>query len=130
MICLAVYCGVDIVEIERVKKSISTCGDSFIERVFTQGEVSYCESRKNARFQSYAARFAGKEAVSKAFGTGLGGGIKWRDIEIKNDEHGKPYVILQGEARNKFDSMGGKGMSISLSHCEHYAVAYAVIEAV
>lgn len=125
---LAVYCGVDIVEIDRIKQSISSCGEAFIKRVFTEHEIVYCEERKNARFKSYAARFAAKEAVSKAFGTGLGGGIKWRDIEVMNDINGKPYVVLNGEALGKFNDMGGLGISISLSHCDSYAVAYAVLE--
>lgn len=125
---MAIYCGVDIVEIERIRQSFETSGDVFRDRVFTAGEIEYCEGRKLVRFESYAARFAAKEAVSKAFGTGIGQGVKWKDIEVRNDGNGKPYVILSDRAREIFEEMQGKGISLSLSHCKHYAVAYAVIE--
>jgi holo-[acyl-carrier protein] synthase len=125
---MAVYCGVDIVEIDRIRKSFETGGDNFRDRVFTEAEIAYCEARKAARFESYAARFAAKEAVSKAFGTGIGG-VGWKDIEILNDENGKPYVVLSQIAEEIFNNMKGLGISLSLSHCRHYAVAYAVLEA-
>lgn len=123
---MAVFCGVDIVEIDRIRKSFDIAG--FRDRVFTAAEIAYCESRKAARFQSYAARFAAKEAVSKAFGTGIGN-VGWKDIEILNDDNGKPYAVLSDNARNIFDKMKGLGISLSLSHCKRYAVAYAVLEA-
>jgi holo-[acyl-carrier protein] synthase len=125
---LAIYCGVDIVEIDRIKHSFGISGSAFRDKVFTENEINYCENRKNAMYASYAARFAGKEAVSKAFGTGIGESIKWKDIEILNNELGKPYVVLTGSAGNKFKSFKGIGISISLSHCKTYAVAYAVME--
>lgn len=124
---MAIYCGVDIIEIDRVKQSFETIGDNFRDRVFTQAEIAYCESRKAARFESYAARFAAKEAVSKAFGTGIGD-VGWKDIEILNDDKGKPYVVLSERARGIFDKMKGLGISLSLSHCKSYAVAFAVLE--
>lgn len=126
---MAIYCGVDIVEIERIKHSFDTCGTEFRDRVFTVNEINYCESRNTVKYESYAARFAAKEAVSKAFGTGIGEGVKWKDIEVLNNELGKPFVILSDRAENIFEQMKGKGISLSLSHCKHYAVAYAVIEA-
>lgn len=125
---MAVLCGVDIVEIDRVRKSLESCGDSFRDRVFTCNEIEYCESKKAVRFESYAARFAAKEAVSKAFGTGISGGVTWKDMEILNDSQGKPYVVLHGRARELFGEMNAKGLSLSLSHCKSYAVAYAVLE--
>jgi holo-[acyl-carrier protein] synthase len=125
---LAIFCGVDIVEIERLKKSMEDSGNAFRDKVFTEREITYCEARKNAKYSSYAARFAAKEAVSKAFGTGMGGGIKWRDIEIVNDKAGKPHVVLAEKAREKFEELKGIGISVSLSHCKSYAVAYAIIE--
>jgi holo-[acyl-carrier protein] synthase len=126
---MAIYCGVDIVEIERIKHSFDTCGIEFRDRVFTMNEINYCESRNMVKYESYAARFAAKEAVSKAFGTGIGEGVKWKDIEILNNEQGKPFVVLSDRAEDIFEQMKGKGISLSLSHCRHYAVAYAVIEA-
>lgn len=126
---MAVHCGVDIVEIDRIRQSFDSCGESFRDRVFTENEIKYCESKKLVRFESYAARFAAKEAISKAFGTGIGKGIKWKDMEILNDHQGKPYVILCDKAREIYDEMNARGISLSLSHCRSYAVAYAVIEA-
>jgi holo-[acyl-carrier protein] synthase len=125
---LAIFCGVDIVEIDRIKQSLVNTGTAFRDRVFTLPEIEYCERRKAARFQSYAARFAAKEAVSKAFGTGIGQGIMWRDIEILNDENGKPYVVLSGRAKEKYEELDALGISLSMSHCQLYAVAYAVLE--
>lgn len=125
---MAVLCGVDIIEIDRIRQSFESCGDSFRDRVFTGKEIEYCEGRKLVRFESYAARFAAKEAVSKAFGTGIGSGIKWRDIEIQNDQQGKPFIVLSERASKIYKDMNAKGISISLSHCKEYAVAYALIE--
>jgi holo-[acyl-carrier protein] synthase len=125
---MAIYCGVDIVEIDRIRQSFETIGDNFRDRVFTEAEIAYCEGRKASRFESYAARFAAKEAVSKAFGTGIGG-LGWKDIEILNDDKGKPYVVLSESAKDIFEKMKGLGISLSLSHSRQYAVAYAVLEA-
>lgn len=125
---MAIYCGVDIVEIERIRNSFKISGTDFRDRVFTTAEIDYCENRKASRFESYAARFAAKEAVSKAFGTGIGN-VGWKDIEVLNDENGKPYVVLSENAKSTFNKIMGLGISLSLSHCKHYAVAYAVVEA-
>ncbi len=124
---MATFCGIDIIEIERLKKSIQEL-EGFRGRVFTDSEISYCEKRNRAKFESYAARFAGKEAVLKAFGSGLADGIEWKSIEILNNEKGKPYVVLKNKALEHFHALGGKSMDISLSHCGLYAIAYAVID--
>jgi len=123
---MAIFCGTDIIEIERVKTSVQEL-ESFKGRVFTEEEIRYCENRNNAKYESYAARFAAKEAVMKALGTGLADGIEWKQIEIRNDEKGKPYVRLTKKALELFEAMGAKSMDISLSHCALYAVAYVVI---
>jgi len=125
---MAILCGVDIVEIDRIKKSIDTLGDSFKNRVFTQNEIAYCESKKATRFQSYAARFAAKEAVSKAFGTGICESLSWKDIEVSNDPKGRPYIIYSDKINAMLSSLGGGSISLSLSHSDSYAVAYVVIE--
>lgn len=125
---LGILCGVDIIEIDRIKKSMDTLGDAFRNRVFTQKEILYCETRKAAKYKSYAARFAAKEAVSKALGTGISRGIGWTDIEVLNDENGKPYIILSGKAQEILLNLGGECISISMSHSENYSVAYAVIQ--
>lgn len=125
---MSILCGVDIIEIDRIKKSFEMCGISFRNRVFTENEIIYCEEKKAVKYKSYAARFAAKEAVSKAFGTGIAGGVEWKDIEILNDQYGKPYVLLSGRALELFREMNAEGISLSLSHSENHAVAYAVIQ--
>jgi holo-[acyl-carrier protein] synthase len=124
---LAILCGVDIVEIDRIQRSLEA-GNAFRDRVFTLKEIEYCEARKGSKYKSYAARFAAKEAVSKAFGTGIGSGVEWKSIEVLNDDRGKPFVHLHGKARDMFEEMGGRELALSLSHSDHYAVAYAVME--
>ncbi len=125
---MAIFCGVDIIEIDRIKQSLEGSGDEFRDRIYTSSEIQYCEERKAARYESYAARFSAKEAVSKAFGTGIGKRIGWKDIEIVNDSSGKPYVVLSGNGRQLFEEMKGISISLSLSHSRQYAVAYVVLE--
>ncbi len=119
------YTGIDIIEVERIKKVFST-HESFIRRVYTEDEVKYCQSKKNC-FQHYAARFASKEAVLKAFGTGLRDRMKWTDIETLNEESGRPYVNLYGRARELAMEKNIGEITISLSHCNDYAVAHALL---
>lgn len=125
---MAAGCGVDIIEIERVKDAIESGGDRFLNRIYTDREKEYCLSKKASQFHSFAARFAAKEAVSKALGTGFANGLGWKDIEILNDAFGKPYVELHGKAREIFEVLSAKSIFVSLSHCDQYAVAYAVID--
>lgn len=125
---MAVFCGVDIIEIDRLRKSIDEL-ESFRTRVFTDGEISYCEKRNKARYESYAARFAAKEAVLKALGTGLAEGLEWKQIEVLNNEKGKPFIVLHQRALELYEAMGGRSIDISVSHCGELAVAYVVIEA-
>lgn len=124
---MGLHCGVDIIEIERIEKALSTGKEAFKKKVFTQSEIEYCESRKNLKYESYAARFAAKEAVAKALGTGIGMGAGLKDIEVLKDENGRPRVVLHGKARETFEGTGGKEISISLSHCKSFAVAYCTI---
>lgn len=125
---MGILCGVDIIEIERIKYSIDNLGQDFKDRIFTDKEINYCEDKKRSKYQSYAARFAAKEAVSKAFGTGIGSEISWKDIEISNDELGRPHITLMGKAKEFFKQLEAQEISISLSHCEAYAIAYVIIE--
>lgn len=114
--------GVDIIEIERVKKSIEETEGKFCERVFTQKEIEYCESKKAQKYQHYAARFAAKEAVFKAISFNLSNkyDIGWKDIEILNDDAGRPYVnILKPNIK-----IGD--IDISISHCKEYAVSSVI----
>lgn len=125
---LGVSCGVDIIEIDRVQRAIETEGEKFLKKIFTPKEIEYCESRGKNKYHSYAVRFAAKEAVSKAFGTGIRGGMKLSEIEIENDYFGKPRIILSGRAAEIAEQKRMTGSSISLSHCESYAAAFVVIE--
>ena len=121
---MKIKCGVDIIEISRVKESIESLGERFINRVFTEKEIEYCESKKMQRYQHYAVRFSAKEAIFKAVSDELENKfeINWKDIEILNDEKGRPYVrILNNKIQNIED------IDISLSHCKEYAVANAVV---
>jgi len=125
---VAIHCGIDIIEVDRVRKALERRGDSFKKKVFTEKEISYCESKNASCYQSFAARFAAKEAASKALGTGFGSRFGWKDIEVINDSFNKPCLVLKGNARELYDSMNAKGISVSLSHCKEYAVAQVIIE--
>ncbi len=119
------YTGIDIIEINRIEKVFGS-HKNFLKRIYTSDEVEYCKSRKNC-YQHYAARFASKEAVLKAFGTGLRDKIKWTDIETLNDELGKPYVNLYGRAKELAMEKKIGEISVSLSHCKEYAVAHVLL---
>lgn len=113
--------GTDIIEISRIRKAVQG-SDRFVERVFTPGEVSYCLGGK-PKWGSLAARFAAKEAAAKALGTGIGG-VRWIDIEVTVDAAGCPEIRLHGAAAERAGSLGISGLSVSLSHCRDYAVAF------
>lgn len=117
--------GVDIIEIDRIEQAISSWQNSFLKRVYTEAEVDICQNRA----QSFAARFAAKEAIMKALGTGMWG-LKWRDIEITQKTSGAPDVKLHGSAQNKARELGITSFSLSLSHSRKYAVAMVVGDAI
>jgi holo-[acyl-carrier protein] synthase len=119
--------GIDIVECLRIAQMIERHGELFITRVYTDIEIEYCTTRKAAT-QHYAGRWAAKEAVLKALGTGWRRGIGWRDIEIRNDRKGTPTVRLRGGAKDVMDRAGIRTLHVSISHCRSYAVAYVVAE--
>ena len=119
--------GIDIVECLRIAQMIERHGELFITRVYTDEEIDYCTARKAAT-QHYAGRWAAKEAVLKALGTGWRRGIGWRDIEIRNDQRGAPTVHLRGGARDAMERAGIQQLHVSISHCRGYAVAYVVAE--
>ena len=116
--------GIDIIEISRIKDAITR--QAFIHRVFTGREQQYCESRGVQSASSYAARFAGKEAVMKGFGTGLAGG-SLQDIEILLDEKGCPHVELSGHFATLASEIGVTKIYISLTHAREYAAAQAIL---
>ncbi len=114
--------GNDIIEIARIKSSIEKYGEHFLNRIFTKAEQEYCSKYKESA-RHYAGRFAAKEAIVKALGTGLRNGITWTDIEILNNEHGKPEVTLSQKILDIFDN---PIIHISISHCKTYATAVAI----
>jgi holo-[acyl-carrier protein] synthase len=113
--------GVDIVEIERVEAAIGRFGERFLTRIYTTVEVAFCRGR----VPELAARFAAKEAVMKALGTGAHG-VSWREIEVLPNHRGKPLVYLYDRARKRAERIGLTGVDISLSHSREYAVAFVV----
>jgi holo-[acyl-carrier protein] synthase len=113
-----VQCGIDLVEVERIKQAAEKWGSRFLDRVWTAREQYICRGR----FPELAARFAGKEAASKALGTGISG-IDWREIEILQDSRGKPLVFLHGAARLRADSLGFSALAVSLTHTWTLAAA-------
>jgi holo-[acyl-carrier protein] synthase len=119
--------GVDLVECARIQRSVDRFGDRFLHRVFTDGEIEYSMSMKFPA-RHLAARFAGKEAVAKAFGTGIGKAVGWRDIDIQKKESGEPYLIFSGRAKEFLAKRGITSALITLSHTEHHAVACVVLE--
>jgi holo-[acyl-carrier protein] synthase len=121
---MAVYSiGVDLIEIERIEKLFERYGNKFMKRIYSDHEIDYCSKKKDKG--SYAARFAAKEAVFKATGLGLGKGMSWKDIEVVNDEKGKPDVRLYGRTA---ELLIDKKIYISLSHSKDAAIAMVVID--
>lgn len=120
--------GIDIIEVARIASSFEKFGARFMERLLLPDEIAYCLQHKNpAPF--IAVRFAAKEAISKAFGTGIGASLGWQDMEIRRRESGEPFVVLHGKGAELFAARGAKQLLISLSHTENYAAATAILEA-
>jgi holo-[acyl-carrier protein] synthase len=118
--------GVDIVETSRIQDSLDKFGERFLKRCFWPHEVTYCQSMKFPALQ-FAARFAAKEAISKAFGTGIGKQLGWKDMEIRKRESGEPFVVLHDKGEQLAQARGVTELFVSLSHCKEYAAANAVI---
>jgi holo-[acyl-carrier protein] synthase len=117
--------GTDIIECLRIAQMIDRHGELFITRVYTPHEIEYCSARKAAT-QHYAGRWAAKEAILKALGTGWSEGIRWRDIEIRNERGGRPKVALGGGAREVCERLGVVEILVSISHCRTHATAFAL----
>jgi len=122
--------GIDIIEIGRMKDALSRFEDRLRKMLFTPSETEYCLKGANRRVQAvkFAGRFAAKEAYLKAIGTGLRDGIKWTDIEILNDDLGKPYINVKNIAMQKLREIKGDQIHISISHCLEYATAVVILE--
>lgn len=118
--------GIDVVEVSRIRSSMDEFGDKFLGRIFTEKEREYCDLQKRPEMH-YAARFAAKEAISKAFGTGIGKDVGWLDIEILRKLSGEPEVKLRGAAACQAERKGATQVLVSLTHSRRYAAANAVI---
>jgi holo-[acyl-carrier protein] synthase len=116
--------GIDIIEIHRLQTSIENIGSRFLEKIFTPSEIAYCDAKAH-RYQHYAARFAAKEAMSKALSTGWTGEFRWKDVEITNEVSGQPRVTLHGTLRSRLE---GATVMLSMSHSESHVVAMVLIE--
>lgn len=121
---MKIKCGTDIIEISRIKESIESLGDKFINKIYTVDEVAYCESKGKQKYQHYAARFAAKEAAFKAISQQLDDkyDLCWKDYEVICDENGKPNINIVGVNMKNVEDV-----DISISHCKEYAVANVVV---
>ncbi|GAB6282055.1 MAG: holo-ACP synthase [Ignavibacterium sp.] len=116
--------GVDIIEIDRIKNSVDKFGEQFLNKIFTKNELEYCLSKAN-KYQHLAARFAAKEAVSKALATGWNNEFNWKNVEIFNKPNGMPFVELKGNLKSFLSD--DKNLKISMSHSRDYVVCFAII---
>ena len=124
---MIVSIGIDIIEVARIREVLLRT-PRFAERVFTQAERNYCDSRGVVAAQHYAARFAAKEAALKALQTGWRGGISWQDIEVSARDSGAPYLIFTGHVLEVFEKFGATATHLSISHTSEHAIAQVVLE--
>ncbi len=119
--------GIDIIDVKRIKKEISTSGHDFKFNLFTENEIKYCDGKRNSA-ENYAARFAAKEAFFKAIGTGWRNGLGWKEAGVQNDELGKPGIVLYGKAKTFVEENNISKLQVSLSHIKDAAVAIVILE--
>ena len=120
--------GTDLIETRRVQESIDRFGERFLERVFTTGEIAYCQRKRKNAAESFAARFAAKEAGAKALGTGISRGVSWKEFEVRREASGRPTLHLSGRAAEVAEAMGVKRIQLSLTHSRDLALAVVVAE--
>lgn len=119
--------GIDIAEVPRIAASIARFGERFLHRIFTEGEIRYCDAKAN-RVERYAARFAAKEAAMKAIGTGWNHGVTWRDVEVSRMPGGRPTLTFHGKAAEFAAKLGAKHIALSLTHTAEHAIAQVILE--
>jgi holo-[acyl-carrier protein] synthase len=119
--------GTDIIEIVRIQRSIARYGERFTHRVFTPGEIAYCQRKKNAA-ESYAGRFAAKEAAAKALGTGIARGVTWLEIEVRREPGERPAIYFSGRAASRAAALGVAAASLSITHSRELALATVLLE--
>ena len=119
--------GVDMEEISRIDEAIKRHGQTFLQRIYTPAEITYCERHRD-KAERYTGRFAAKEATMKALGTGWSKGVRWRDIEVTRKPGGRPTILLHGIAREHADRLGARHFSLSLTHTGNFALAEVILE--
>lgn len=120
--------GTDLIEIGRVQQSIDDYGDRFLRRIFTEGEIAYCLRKKKHSAESFAARFAAKEAGAKALGTGISRGVSWKEIEVTREPGERPKLRFSGRAAERAQAMGVRNVQLSLTHSRLVALAVVSVE--
>jgi len=122
--------GVDLAEVERIRKALEDprIGTRFRDRVFTPKEIQYCEKKRRGRYESYAGRFAAKEAVMKALGRGWGAKVTWLDIEVARAPSGKPEIVLHNKTARLAEELGIRRWALSITHTAEHGLAYVVAE--
>ena len=120
--------GIDMVEIERIGHSIERYGARFLKRVYTPGEIAYCQRKRRHAAESFAARFAAKEAAAKALGTGIGFGVTWREMEVGREPAGRPLLLLHGRAAEVATAAGVRRSSLSITHTGTQSMALVILE--
>jgi holo-[acyl-carrier protein] synthase len=122
--------GVDLIEVERIQKALENphIGARFRNRVFTEKEIQYCEKKQRGRYESYAGRFAAKEAVMKALGRGWGSKVTWIEIEVARAQSGKPDIVLHGNTALFAESLGIRRWALSITHTQEHGLAYVVAQ--
>jgi len=119
--------GIDVAEVDRIRKVLESQGERFLRRVYTPAEAAYCEQFKN-KYERYAGRFAAKEAAMKALGTGWSRGVRWVDVEVVRQRGGRPTISLKGEARKIAGTLGVKNIALSITHTSEQAIAQVIFE--
>ena len=125
---MIVSVGVDIGEVERIRKAVDDTrfGERLRDRVFTANEINYCEKKRRGRYESYAGRFAAKEAVMKALGRGWGSKVRWLDIEVTRARSGKPGIVLHDKTAQLAEELGIRSWFLSISHTRDHGLAYVI----
>ena len=127
---MIISAGVDLVEVERIQQAFedSRIGRRFRERVFTEKEILYCEKKRRGKYESYAGRFAAKEAVMKALGRGWGSKVRWLDIEVGRARSGKPEIVLHDKTAQLAEQLGIRRWALSITHTKEHGLAYVIAE--
>jgi holo-[acyl-carrier protein] synthase len=127
---MVVSVGIDLIEVERIMKAVDDprIGSRFRQRVYTQAEIDYCEKKRRGKYESYAGRFAAKEAVMKALGRGWGAKVRWLDIEVARSRSGKPEIVLHDKTAALANQLGIRRWALSITHTAQHGMAYVVAE--